>query len=117
MNSQHELGIAHRCLCPVTETFKGKMIDMLEKLMHPTDETAEKIKSALTSSPGEYEAVPVDLMTDSDVDIQPAEAQKATVKIKGSLQVVFSFTCVTSISRASLLDIQFRWLCVMVTYL
>ncbi|XP_021920669.1 AP-4 complex accessory subunit Tepsin-like isoform X2 [Zootermopsis nevadensis] len=64
------------------ETFKGKMIDMLEKLMHPTDETAEKIKSALTSSPGEYEAVPVDLMTDSDVDIQPAEAQKATVKIK-----------------------------------
>lgn len=77
-------------------------MDMLEKLIHPTDETAENIKSALTSSPGEYEAVPVDLLIDSNVDVQPIPAEKATVKIKGSLQSGFSFTCLAFISCASL---------------
>jgi hypothetical protein len=115
MNSQHGLNIAYSCLYSVTETFKGKMIDMLEKLMHPTDETAEKIKSALTSSPGEYEAVPVDLMIDSDVDIQPTQAQKATVKIKGSLQSGLFYIhnlyqlCITAYMQSSCL-------CVAVTY-
>jgi hypothetical protein len=103
MNSQYGLHIAHSCLCSVTDTFKGKMMDMLEKLMHPTDETAEKIKSALTSSPGQYKAVPVDLMTDSNVDIQPTQVQNTTSKIKGSLQSGFSFTYPTFINHTSLL--------------
>ena len=58
-------------------------MDMLEKLMHPTDETAEKIKSALTSSTGDYEAVPVDLVIDSMPEIQPALQHKVTMKRKG----------------------------------
>jgi hypothetical protein len=62
---------------------KGKMMDMLEKLMHPTDETAEKIKSALTSSTGDYEAVLVDLLVDSRPESQPTQAHKVTMKIKG----------------------------------
>jgi len=70
-------------LSTVTETIKGKMMDMLEKLMHPTDETAEKIKSALTSSTGDYEAVPVDLVIDSMPEIQPALQHKVTMKRKG----------------------------------
>lgn len=60
-------------------------MDMLEKFIYPTDETAEKIKSALTSSPGHYEAVPVDLLMESNIDIQSTQAQTAPVKIKGSL--------------------------------
>lgn len=83
MNSWHSLDIFNSCLSTVIETFKGKMMDMLEKLMHPTDETAEKIKSALTSSAGDYEAVPVDLLIDSGPESQPALAHKVTVKIKG----------------------------------
>jgi hypothetical protein len=59
--------------------------------MYPTDETAEKIKSALTSSPGQYEAVPVKLLMDSNVDIQSTQSQTAPIKIKGSLQSAFSF--------------------------
>ncbi|PNF39374.1 hypothetical protein B7P43_G13654 [Cryptotermes secundus] len=64
------------------ETIKGKMMDMLEKFIYPTDETAEKIKSAMTSSPGHYEAVRVNLLMDSNVDIQSAQAQTASVMIK-----------------------------------
>ncbi|KAJ9578693.1 hypothetical protein L9F63_005055, partial [Diploptera punctata] len=45
------------------ETVTEKMIDVLEKLMLPTDDTAEKIKSALSSSPGDYEPVPVESHT------------------------------------------------------
>jgi hypothetical protein len=61
------------------------MMDMLEKYMYRTDETAEKIKSALTSSPGLYEAVPVDLQMESSFDIQATQEGAAPVKIKGSL--------------------------------
>jgi hypothetical protein len=70
------------------------MMDMLEKFIYPTDETAEKIKSAMTSSAGHYEAVPVNILMDSNVDIQSTQAQTTPVKIKGSLQSVFSFMCV-----------------------
>jgi hypothetical protein len=61
------------------------MMDMLEKFVYRTDETAEKIKSALTSSPGLYEAVPVDLLMESNFDMEATQAQTAAVKIKGSL--------------------------------
>lgn len=64
------------------ETIKGKMMDMLEKFMHPTDEIAEKIKSALTSSSGDYEAVPVDQLIDSSIENQPTQVHKVTMKIK-----------------------------------
>jgi len=83
VNSWHSLDILNSCLSAVTETVKGKMMDMLEKLMHPTDETAEKIKSALTSSTGDYEAVPVELLIDSRAESQPALAREVTTKIKG----------------------------------
>lgn len=74
-------------------------MDMLEKFIYPTDETAEKIKSAMTSSPGHYEAVRVNLLMDSNVDIQSTQAQTASVMIKGSLQSVFSFMCVNMESK------------------
>lgn len=83
MNSWHSLDILNSFLSTVTETIKEKMMDMFEKLMHPTDETAEKIKSALTSSTGDYEAVPVDLLIDSRPESQPALAHEVTTKIKG----------------------------------
>jgi hypothetical protein len=83
VNFWHSLGIFNNCLFTDAETVKGKMMDMLEKLIHPTDETAEKIKSALTSSTGDYEAVPVDLLIDSRPESQPAQAHKVTMKIKG----------------------------------
>jgi hypothetical protein len=60
------------------------MMDMFEKFIYRTDETAEKIKSALASSPGRYEAVPVDVLMESNIDIQSTEAWTAPVKIKGS---------------------------------
>ncbi|KAJ4443213.1 hypothetical protein ANN_04881 [Periplaneta americana] len=63
------------------ETIKDKMIDMLEKLMNPTDETAEKIKSALTSSPGNYEAVLVDPLIVSNSDV-PSPQARTSVKIR-----------------------------------
>jgi len=78
-------------------------MDMLEKLMHPTDETAEKIKSALTSSPGDYEAVPVDLPIHSNVNIHPPQA---TAKVKGSLQYAFSFTCLNIIHMCNKINLR-----------
>ncbi|XP_067005792.1 AP-4 complex accessory subunit tepsin isoform X2 [Anabrus simplex] len=42
------------------ETIKGKVLDIFEKLVNPVDGTAEVIKSALTSSPGNYEAVQIE---------------------------------------------------------
>jgi hypothetical protein len=79
----HSRNILNSCLSTVTETIKGKMMDMLEKFMHPTDEIAEKIKSALTSSSGDYEAVPVDQLIDSSIENQPTQVHKVTMKIKG----------------------------------
>ncbi|GFG32724.1 hypothetical protein Cfor_12294, partial [Coptotermes formosanus] len=64
------------------ETIKGKMMDILEKFMHPTDETAEQIKSALTSSAGDYEAVPVDQLIDSSMENQLTQVHKVTMKVK-----------------------------------
>lgn len=69
-------------------------MEMLEKFIYPTDETAEKIKSALTSSAGHYEAVHVNLLMDSNADIQSTQAQTTPVKAKGSLQSAFNFMCV-----------------------
>lgn len=64
-------------------------MDMLEKFVHPTDETAEKIRSALTSSTGDYEAVPVDQLIDSNIDSQPTQAHKVTIKAKGFFFIIF----------------------------
>lgn len=93
MNLWHNHNILNCCLSAVTETIKGKMMDILEKFMHPTDETAEQIKSALTSSAGDYEAVPVDQLIDSSMENQLTQVHKVTMKVKGFCHLL-SILCV-----------------------
>ena len=67
----------------VIETVTEKVMDVLEKFMNPIDDTAEKIKSALSSSPGDYKAVPIE----AQVDIS-TKVQKTIPRVRGTVNFI-----------------------------
>lgn len=64
------------------ETVKDKAMDILIKLIHPTDDSNEIIKQALTSSSGEYTPVKIDSLSCSQSQETPHNTDVQKFKIK-----------------------------------
>ncbi|XP_049802198.1 AP-4 complex accessory subunit Tepsin-like isoform X4 [Schistocerca nitens] len=64
------------------ETVKDKAMDILIKLIHPTDDSNEMIKQALTSSSGEYTPVKIDSLSSSQSQDAPHNTDVQKFKVK-----------------------------------